>query len=339
MAPAVDLEEQDAHWAKGLCRVPRQVAVLDKSLRLLPYSHKLVRMLFINLPVYLTVLVISCAICGYLLWSFYSKKLKKGGTRIRHLPAATAGGIRRRAPNVPTQRRPAARMHVGEETENAPVEPVERRPTTDGNDSDETLLTETPKKKVGAKKAAKIAEKERRKEEREAEERFREHQRKLEDQEIAKRKKAESEEERAVAAALASEAKRLEEEAAREQAEYEKLKLEFSIEEEGTEVVHRDSKAEAELTTQLIGAIKEAKIIPIEHLALDFNLKTEACVEKLKQLLASGQLTGLLDDRGKFVYITPDEYEAVAQFIERRGRVTLAELVENGPKLLKLSAS
>ncbi|KAF8562574.1 hypothetical protein P879_09535 [Paragonimus westermani] len=262
-----------------------------------------------------------------------------GGTRIRRLPAATAGGVRRRVPNVPTQRRPVARMHVGEEIENAPFEPVERRLTADGSDSDETVLTETSKKKVGAKKAAKIAEKERRKEEREAEERYREHQRKLEDQEIAKRKKAESEEERAAAAALAAEAKRLEEEAAREQAEYEKLKLEFSVEEEGTEIVCRDSKAEAELNARIIEAIKEAKIVPIEHLALDFGLKTEACVEKLKQLLASGQLTGLLDDRGKFVYITSDEYEAVAQFIERRGRVTLAELVENGPKLLKLSAS
>ncbi|OON17831.1 hypothetical protein X801_06325, partial [Opisthorchis viverrini] len=178
--------------------------------------------------------------------------------------------------------------------------------------------------------------KERRKEEREAEERYREHQRKIEDQEIAKRKKAEEEAERAEKAAAAAEAKRLEEEAAREQAEYEKMKTEFSVEEEGTEVIQRDSQAEAEFNSQLIAAIREAKIIPVEHLALNFNIKTEACVERLKQLLASGQLTGLLDDRGKFVHITPEEYNAVAEFIEKRGRVTLTELVQNGHKLLKL---
>ncbi|TGZ58496.1 hypothetical protein CRM22_009598 [Opisthorchis felineus] len=299
-------------------------------------------MFFVNLPVYFAVLIISCTICGYLFWNFYNKKLKQGGNRIRHLPATTAGGVRRRAPNA-THRRPATRMRVPDEDNQ--VEPTRAADRVregvddeehDSSDDAAAAAEGAPKKKVGAKKAAKLAEKERRKEEREAEERYREHQRKIEDQEIAKRKKAEEESERAEKAAAAAEAKRLEEEAAREQAEYEKMKTEFSVEEEGTEVIQRDSQAEAEFNSQLIAAIREAKIIPVEHLALNFNIKTEACVERLKQLLASGQLTGLLDDRGKFVHITPEEYNAVAEFIEKRGRVTLTELVQNGHKLLKL---
>lgn len=73
----------------------------------------------------------------------------------------------------------------------------------------------------------------------------------------------------------AEEAKRRAEEEAREQAEYERLKKEFSIEDEGTDVVQRDSKAEAEFNAQLISVIQTAKIISVEHLALEFGLKTE----------------------------------------------------------------
>lgn len=51
--------------------------------------------------------------------------------------------------------------------------------------------------------------------------------------------------------------------------------------------------------------------------------------------MSSGRLTGVLDDRGKVIHITNDEYEAVAQYIEKCGRVTLSELVENGHKLIR----
>ncbi|KAA0195798.1 DDRGK domain-containing protein 1 [Fasciolopsis buskii] len=301
-------------------------------------------MLFVNFPVYFAVLAVALGIAGYLFWIFYQKKLKTGGTRIRRRPVAQTAGSRR---NQPVHRRLAARMRVDVDDDaeadednrvvRRTITPNQAQPEESVDSADEGRTASEPaKKKIGAKKAAKLAEKERRKEEREAEERYREHQRKLEDQEIERRKKAEQAEEQAAALAAAEEAKRRAEEEAREQAEYERLKKEFSIEDEGTDVVQRDSKAEAEFNAQLISVIQTAKIISVEHLALEFGLKTEACVDKLKSLLASGQLTGLLDDRGKFVHITDEEYEAVAEFITRRGRVTLAELVANGNRLLNL---
>lgn len=73
--------------------------------------------------------------------------------------------------------------------------------------------------------------------------------------------------------------------------------------------------------------------------SLPVNTLSQACVEKLKALIGAGQLSGLLDDRGKFVHITNEEYETVAQFMEKRGRVTLAELVEQGPKLLRFAGT
>ena len=50
-----------------------------------------------------------------------------------------------------------------------------------------------------------------------------------------------------------------------------------------------------------------------------------------------GTLTGVIDDRGKFIYISRDELEAVAKFIRQRGRVSIAELAESSNKLINIS--
>jgi hypothetical protein len=48
-------------------------------------------------------------------------------------------------------------------------------------------------------------------------------------------------------------------------------------------------------------------------------------------------LSGVVDDRGKFIYISPDELEAVAKFVKQRGRVSIAELAESSNKLINLN--
>lgn len=44
--------------------------------------------------------------------------------------------------------------------------------------------------------------------------------------------------------------------------------------------------------------------------------------------------TGVIDDRGKFIYITPEELAAVANFIRQRGRVSIAELAQASNSLI-----
>ena len=44
-----------------------------------------------------------------------------------------------------------------------------------------------------------------------------------------------------------------------------------------------------------------------------------------------------MDDRGKFIHITEDEYESVARFIKQRGRVSITELAESSNRLISLS--
>lgn len=56
----------------------------------------------------------------------------------------------------------------------------------------------------------------------------------------------------------------------------------------------------------------------------------------MQELLAQEVLVGVIDDRGKFIYITKEELESVAQFIRQRGRVSIAELVECSNSLINL---
>jgi len=54
--------------------------------------------------------------------------------------------------------------------------------------------------------------------------------------------------------------------------------------------------------------------------------RAQDAIERLRALEAEGDLTGVMDDRGKYIYISRDEMAAVADFIRRRGRVAVAEL-------------
>ena len=52
-----------------------------------------------------------------------------------------------------------------------------------------------------------------------------------------------------------------------------------------------------------------------------------------------GKITGVLDDRGKYIYISEDEMRNVVKFMRQRGRVSIAELAEHSPKLVSLEGS
>lgn len=45
---------------------------------------------------------------------------------------------------------------------------------------------------------------------------------------------------------------------------------------------------------------------------------------------------GVIDDRGKFISITPEELDSVAQFIRHRGRVSITELAQASNSLINL---
>ena len=49
-----------------------------------------------------------------------------------------------------------------------------------------------------------------------------------------------------------------------------------------------------------------------------------------------GLLTGVMDDRGKFIYISEEELLKVKKFIEQRGRVNIGELAKSSNELINL---
>lgn len=66
-------------------------------------------------------------------------------------------------------------------------------------------------------------------------------------------------------------------------------------------------------------------------------MKTQDVINRINTLLEDGSLTGVIDDRGKFIYISEDELKAVAKFVKQRGRVSISELVDNSNLLINMN--
>ncbi|KAF1637521.1 DDRGK domain-containing protein 1, partial [Eudyptes filholi] len=189
--------------------------------------------------------------------------------------------------------------------------------------------------KIGAKKQRKLEEKQARKAQREAEEAEREERKKLESKREEERRKEEErirlEEERQEE----EKRKAKEEEEKREYEEYLKLKESFVVEEEGVEESMTEEESRSFLM-EFLEYVKKTKVIQLEDLASHLGLRTQDAINRIQDLMADGTLTGVIDDRGKFIYITPEEMAAVAQYIKQRGRVSIAELAQASNSLINL---
>ena len=64
----------------------------------------------------------------------------------------------------------------------------------------------------------------------------------------------------------------------------------------------------------------------LEELSTVFKMKTSEVVELLQQFDAEDRLMGVIDDRGKFIYLENEELDQIARFIQRRGRVNVQEI-------------
>ncbi|XP_010438656.1 PREDICTED: DDRGK domain-containing protein 1 [Camelina sativa] len=143
-------------------------------------------------------------------------------------------------------------------------------------------------------------------EEREAEER------KLEEEEKARQAKEEE------AAAL----------------EFDKWKGEFSVDAEGT--TEEAQGENQDLLSEFVEYIKKQKCVPLEDLAAEFHLRTQECINRIASLESIGRLSGVMDDRGKYIYISMEEMNAVADYIKRQGRVSISHLASKSNQFIDL---
>ncbi|TKY48974.1 DDRGK domain-containing protein 1 [Spatholobus suberectus] len=116
--------------------------------------------------------------------------------------------------------------------------------------------------------------------------------------------------------------------------EFEKWKGEFSIDDEGTLEEVQDSTED--LLANFVEYIKKHKCVPLEDLAAEFKLRTQECINRITSLESMGRLSGVMDDRGKFIYISQEEMKAVADYIKRQGRVSISHLASKSNQFIDL---
>uniref|UniRef100_A0AAV2LAY1 DDRGK domain-containing protein 1 n=1 Tax=Knipowitschia caucasica TaxID=637954 RepID=A0AAV2LAY1_KNICA len=190
--------------------------------------------------------------------------------------------------------------------------------------------------KIGAKKQRKLEEKQAKKAQREAEMEEREERKRM--QELKDQDKRQEEERERQMELKQEEAERRakEEQERRDEEEYQKLKAQFVIEDQG-EAEQLTEDQSRNLLQEFIQYIEDTKVVLLEDLASHFGMRTQDAIKRVQELLADGALTGVIDDRGKFISITLEELESVAQFIRQRGRVSISELAQASNRLIRLT--
>ena len=64
--------------------------------------------------------------------------------------------------------------------------------------------------------------------------------------------------------------------------------------------------------------------------------RPQEAIDRVRQLQEMSRLTGVVDDRGKFIYISREELEAVASFVKLQGRVSIQDLATASGSLVRL---
>ena len=122
------------------------------------------------------------------------------------------------------------------------------------------------------------------------------------------------------------EALRAEQEKA-EAEEFDKWKDLFTVENEGTAEAEIQQESQG-LLQEFIDHIVAKKVVVLEELAAEFGLRTADAVSRVQALESMGRITGVMDDRGKFIYISEQEMAKVAEHINARGRIAIADLAK-----------
>ncbi|XP_031847482.1 DDRGK domain containing 1 [Nomia melanderi] len=270
------------------------------------------------LAVVILLLIIICTV--YLGRRSVAKKKPTNAQAVQERPIRRAAGQRN------------ARRRIQATVTHQPQEDEDASGNEANDEADEK--PDLSDQKMGAKKRAKLAAKAQKKVEREAAERDRGERRKREQLLQEQRDKQSEKEREEELKQEEAERKAREEKEKKEYEEYLRMKEAFSVEEEGYD--QEEKEDEENLLEQFLQYIKDNKVVVLDDLAAIFNMKASCVVERIQELQATGSLTGVIDDRGKFIFISPEEFEAVAKFVKQRGRVSISELAENSNRLINL---
>lgn len=117
-----------------------------------------------------------------------------------------------------------------------------------------------------------------------------------------------------------------EEKKTRSNAEFQQWASMISVESKGEVHVEDPNVVSKRRREALLPVLITAKIAVLDDIARSQASSIELLVSDIEALMAEGQLSGVFDDRGKFVVVEAKEYDAIARFIRQRGRVSLSEI-------------
>ena len=67
-----------------------------------------------------------------------------------------------------------------------------------------------------------------------------------------------------------------------------------------------------------------------------FKLTTKEVVAEIKELKQEGKVSGIFDERGKYLVIDAEEWTAVRNYITTKGRVRKSDIMTECAKLIKI---
>jgi DDRGK domain-containing protein 1 len=115
---------------------------------------------------------------------------------------------------------------------------------------------------------------------------------------------------------------------------YDQWKDHFAIAEEGEEVADMNNE---DLIQNFVNYIKLRKVVSLEDLSGVFKVNPNDLVERLKVLESQGKIAGIVDDRGKYIYMTEKELAAIEKIFMQRGRISKAELIKECNKIIRFT--
>ena len=144
------------------------------------------------------------------------------------------------------------------------------------------------------------------------------------------RKEKEKEEEKNK---LEEEMKRVEEERKKKEDElYDQWKDKIKVGEEGEEGIDFTKE---ETINQFLDYIKIRKVVSLEDISGTFKLNPNKIVELLNKYEQEGRIMGIIDDRGKYIYITEKEMGLIEKMLTNRGRISKTDLIKECNRLIR----
>ena len=113
---------------------------------------------------------------------------------------------------------------------------------------------------------------------------------------------------------------------------YAQWKDQFEIHEEGEECADFSSD---DLINEFINYIKLRKVVSLEDLSGVYKIHPNDLVDRLNFLEEQGRITGIVDDRGKYIYLNEKELAAIEKIFMQRGRISKTELIKECNKIIR----